>query len=99
MSMYRNAVAAVCVQGYTTNAKSFLLDKKPTGIIKMTAFLARVNLMKQSLEVNKMPMYRNAVAAVSIQVLADEMLELLHSLVVREQAVPLVYLNSKWYRG
>ncbi len=40
-------------------------------------------------------MYRNAVAAVSVQVLADEMLELLHSLVVGEQAVPLVYLN-RW---
>jgi hypothetical protein len=46
-----------------------------------------------------MSMYRNAVAAVSVQVLADEMLELLHSLVVGEQAVPLIYLNSKWYRG
>ena len=28
MSLYRNAVAAVSIQGYTTNAKPFLLDKK-----------------------------------------------------------------------
>jgi hypothetical protein len=42
-----------------------------------------------------MSLYRNAVAAVSVQVLADEMLELLHSLVVGKQAVPLVYLNNR----